>query len=679
MGGERGFYFITAKKLKDYFSFAKFAVKNVSFTPPLRAGWGGLTFILFFLSISALFAQDTLSLSPQTILDSAQMQFRSKSEITRFSKDSLGSFSVSGISVDAVLRQAEGLYIRNYGGHGGVKTLSVRGFATQQTTVSINDVPYQNAQTGVVNFAYFYPEDYDAIEVNRAPNQLTNNGLGGNVDFQLKTDSTRLKWKLGAGSFGEKTLGVNTALHKQKWNLQVGYFLVKANDNYDFDINGEKGKRQNAGFQNQQYQAFYERKLKSNLKLSLFITGFRAKQGVPNAVVTGNIGFSTDSIFQKDAFSYLQIQHFPKKIQSVFLPFKSTFTLSYHQNKLDYLFNQKTQSYDNQDILAQLNFLHLFQNQTLNTNVQFQNANLRGNNLAIAFTPIENVFRNQVNISALHKSFIWKNHPSRPYLQTQSSVRFNLLLPSPFSKGLGILPNGNLGIMLQLPKQANREYFAHFQYGNRLPSFNELYYFGYGNATLKPEKILSFDLGLRRTFGKNIPISLKMNVFYNQTYNKIISIPLNPVRWSTFAIGKTQTQGVEISGEALFFKKNTFYLNYTLQKTQDLTRTEKPYLPYTPVELLNYGLKIKMGKNTQFYLNGNYCGWRFSSLLNDKSAFLPAYQLLDMGANYTFSTTRFRYTLFLQAENIFNTQYAVIQSYPMPSRSFRLSLQVLFR
>ena len=68
----------------------------------------------------------------------------------RFSKDSLGSFSVSSISVDAVLRQAEGLYIRNYGGHGGVKTLSVRGFATQQTTVSINDVPYQNAQTGMV-------------------------------------------------------------------------------------------------------------------------------------------------------------------------------------------------------------------------------------------------------------------------------------------------------------------------------------------------------------------------------------------------------------------------------------------------------------------------------------------------------------------------------------------------
>lgn len=634
--------------------------------------------ILYFLFISNIFAQDTLSLSPQMILDSAQMQFRAKSEITRFSKDSLGVFSISGISVDAVLRQAEGLYIRNYGGHGGVKTLSIRGFATQQTTVSINDVPYQNAQTSVVNFAYFYPDDYDAIEVNRSPNQLTNNGLGGNVDFQLKADSTHIKWKMGTGSFGEKTLGLNTNLCKKKWNLKVGYFWVKAKDAYNFDLNGEKGKRQNAGFQNQQYQAFYEYKMRENWKLSLFVTGFRAKQGIAGAVVVGNIGFSNDSIFQKDVFSYLQIQHSPRKIQSIFLPFKSTFTLSYHQNKLDYLFNQKIQNYDNQDVLAQLHFLHLFHNQTLQTNIQFQSANLMGNNLAIAFTPIEKVFRNQVNICALHKSFIWKNHPTRPYFQTQSSFRFNLITPSPL-KGLGILPNGNLGIIMQLPKQSNREYFAHFQYGNRLPSFNELYYFGYGNASLKPEKIISFDAGLLRTFGKNIPISLKMSVFYNQTYNKIISIPLNPARWSTFAIGKTQTQGIEISGEALFFKKNTFYINYTLQKTQDLTRAQKPYLPYTPVELLNYGLKIKLNPKTQFYLNGNYCSWRFSSLNNDKSAFLPAYQLLDAGINYTFSTSRFRYTAFFQAENIFNTNYVVIQSYPMPNRSFRLSLQVVFK
>lgn len=642
--------------------------------------WGReMLFFLLFFAFSFLFGQDTLLVSPQTILDSAQNQFRNKSEITRFSKDSLGVFSVSGISVDAVLRQAEGLYIRNYGGHGGVKTLSVRGFATQQTTVSINDVPYQNAQTSVVNFAYFYPEDYDAIEVNRAPNQLTNNGLGGNVDFQLKADSTQIKWKMGVGSFGEKTLGLHTALRKKKWHLKVGYFWVKATDDYDFELNGEKGKRQNAGFQNQQYQAFYEYKIQNNLKLSLFVTGFRAKQGVSNAVVTGNIGFSNDSIFQKDVFGYLQIQHSPRKIQSIFFPFKSTFTVSYHQNNLQYLFNQKFQKYDNQDIMAQISFLHLFPNQTLTSNIQFQNANLTGNNLAIAFTPIEKVFRNQANISALHKYFLWKKHPTRPHLQTQTSVRLNILPPSPFSKGLGLLPNGNFGIIMQMPKHENRTYFAHFQYGNRLPSFNELYYFGYGNASLKPEKILSFDVGLQRVFGKNIPISLKMSVFYNQTYNKIISIPLNPVRWSTFAIGKTQTQGIEISGEAFFFKKNTFYINYTLQKTQDLTRTEKPYLPYTPVELLNYGIKLKMGKKTQFYLNGNYCGWRFSALQNTKSAFLPAYQLLDAGMNYSFSTKRFLYTLFLQAENLFDSHYVVIQSYPMPGRSFRASLQVIFR
>ena len=104
-----------------------------------------------------IWAQDTTvyQLSPTQIIDSLLRPFQNGADQTTFTQEFGGNFAVSGLSADAVLRQSEGLYVRDYGGHGGLKTVSIRGFSAQQTTVTLNDIPYNSVQSSVVNFGFF--------------------------------------------------------------------------------------------------------------------------------------------------------------------------------------------------------------------------------------------------------------------------------------------------------------------------------------------------------------------------------------------------------------------------------------------------------------------------------------------------------------------------------------------
>lgn len=611
-----------------------------------------------------LFAQtDSLSFHTQTveITDSILHHFRnSRSDVSIFAKDSLQSFGISGISIDAVLRQAEGLYIRNYGGHGGVKTMSFRGFATQQSTFTINNIPYTSPQSGTVNIANFLLDTYDEIAVFRAPANAVVNPLGGNVNVSLQNKKAKRAISGALGLYGEKIIGANWGWKWQKMHLQLAYKNIQAKDNFPYEINGEKGLRDNAGFRSQQYQGQYDYDISPSLHFSYFLTGFRNIQGIPDPIVTGNTKANGDSLQQQDVFQYAQLTISPPQIHHIWQPSRITITANQHYNKMQALTGGKTDIYKNQYALGQVQISHIFAKHLLHTVFQVENSYLEGNNLAIRFRPVYSVERWQGNVGVEHQ-FLAKKW------QTHSLLRLNML------SQYGVLGNMSLGGTFV---QKNMTFFAHLIHGKRVPAFNELYYFGYGNADLKPEKIYSADIGVLIQKKIFVPISFKINFFANRTQNKIISIPLSPVRWSTQSIGIAQTWGAEYSLEAKLTEKQHLYINYTLQKSVDLTRNPHPILPYTPIELLNYGYRAYIGK-WQFYLNGNYSGWRFSALQNQKSTFLPAYHLLDIGTEYHFSFQKYHLHLTLQVENIGNKHYEVIRSYPMPPVMGRLKLTLL--
>jgi len=73
----------------------------------------------------------------------------------RWSADS-GSWPVGGTQVAQLLAEAEGLYLRDYGGHGSLKTVSLRGMGAPLTAVCFQGLPLRQPQLNLVDLAPFY-------------------------------------------------------------------------------------------------------------------------------------------------------------------------------------------------------------------------------------------------------------------------------------------------------------------------------------------------------------------------------------------------------------------------------------------------------------------------------------------------------------------------------------------
>ena len=160
--------------------------------------------ILFILISFNIFAQEKNArdtLSTIVVKDSIlSLVSRSPGKII-FQADSLGFFTASAKTADEVLQNAEGVYIRNYGGHGGVKTVSLRGFGSNQTSVSINNIPYENTLIGSVNFGNFQTDGSSAVTVSSGSPSAATNSLGGNINLQFDPGRTVKKTELFGGSF----------------------------------------------------------------------------------------------------------------------------------------------------------------------------------------------------------------------------------------------------------------------------------------------------------------------------------------------------------------------------------------------------------------------------------------------------------------------------------------------
>lgn len=621
--------------------------------------WGLLS--VGFAQVDTL---DTLSLPAVQIEDRLMQRMRNTAHQTIFRADSFGNFEAVGLTADAILRQAPGLYVRNYGGHGGVRTLSMRGFGAAQTTVSINGIPYQSPQTGVVDFGHFYPEGYASIDITQGGSSGDPSiaPLGGNVNFTLAHDSAYIRLQVGGGAFGEEMGGLFTHHRKGKWHAGGGIQFLRAEDNYPFAVNGETGIRQGADFDHQRmmYQLGY---IDSLWTFQFMGFGFQQTQQVPGPILTGNPESPIAVLKQQDQFHSLKIDHTPGKVNT-WQPFRISWALSYHLNDLVFTPATGAQSYKNQDVQGQVSITHLGTKTRWQTVLQVQPAWLRGNNLAIGFQPVDAVQRT-----------IWRAGVSRQgfFSWKKNTLTHTLTGRMGYTLADGWLPEGSLSLHLKRPK--GWAFFTHSHAGRRLPAFNELYYFGYGNANLVPERAIGGDLGVLKSweFAKG-QLRLKGNIFVNRTLNKIVAIPLNPAVWSTRSIGRSRSMGWEGTAEWRHAAIQA-YMSYTRQDVRDLSLSKRPFLPYTPPEIMNYGVTLP-GNTWEMGVHGHVSGWRFSSPVIESSTFLPRYHIMDAQVQCQFKLAGFQYRLQLAAENIWDTDYVVIQSYPMPGRSWRVRLFV---
>jgi outer membrane cobalamin receptor len=217
----------------------------------------------------------------------------------------------------------------------------------------------------------------------------------------------------------------------------------------------------------------------------------------------------------------------------------------------------------------------------------------------------------------------------------------------------------------------------------RTPTFNDLYWEGWGNPNLKPEHGHTAEAGMVVDWlktNKNI-LSSDVTAFFSTINNMIMWVP-NGAVWNPLNIAQAQLRGVEV--QLNYTKKwKTLTWNNCASSDFNFSRITKIHagddskllnhaLYYVPKVSINYSPSI-VYKHFEIGAAVN----RQSARYFDLSQQLDAFTLFDAFVGYTHSWKKITLAGTLVCKNICNTAYELSRSFPMPGRYWEINLRLM--
>lgn len=198
----------------------------------------------------------------------------------------------------------------------------------------------------------------------------------------------------------------------------------------------------------------------------------------------------------------------------------------------------------------------------------------------------------------------------------------------------------------------------------KAPTFNELYFPGFGNADLKPEESRSFELGLR---GEHAWGGWSLNAYETRVdeliaFDASIGLPGN--------IDRARIQGVEATVDTVLagwdLRASATWLD---PRNDSRTASRDKILPRRARESARFDADRRYGR---FSLGGSVyvAGERFDDLANTRR--LDGYATTDLRLGFRFDDS---WSLQLAANNVFNQRYETAAYYNQPGRNYLLTLR----
>lgn len=595
---------------------------------------------------------------------------------------------------DAVRRFA-GTNVRDYGGIGGLKTVSVRNMGAAHTGVSYDGAPVSNCQGGQIDIGRFSLDNVSmlSLAVGQSDDLLQPAKLYASaavlniVTNKPVFDNQRnaaFEAQIKGGSFGY----VNPML---RWWQKIGSRVktsldgdfMRADGNYPFTlVNGKyvtKERRNNSAIDSWHTEAnvYYDLPDSSQLQVKGYY--YYSKRGLPGAVTLYN-PLSTETLWDKNAF--VQVKY--HKIFSEKWQLQAIGKYNYSWNRDREFGNQFTGG--------------MYQDES-RQNESYLSASVVYSPLStLSFALAQDGIINKLNSTIYECPF-----PTRYTSLTALTARWRkgVLTANGSLIGTYITERVKIGDRpddirrlspsLSLSVQPWREemlfFRAMYKSTFRTPTFNDLYYDRLGNRFLRPEKAEEYDIGVTWSmslFPAMDYLSVTLDGYYNSVRDKIVAFPTTYV-WRMLNYGKVHVTGIDVTMATAFSLPHNIGIivsgAYTYQKAIDLTdpdsKSYKDQLPYTPVHSGNMALTVKTPYVTVGYtLVG--VGKRYCLSQNIPVNRIDGYVEQNLTLSHEFQLKNVRLALRGELVNLADKQYDVIKYYPMPGRSWRLVANVKF-
>ena len=620
------------------------------------------------------------------VLASKPIQVMTREEI-----DQLGIHELA----EAVKRFA-GVSVRDYGGIGGMKTVSVRNLGAQHTAVSYDGFTVSNTQAGQIDIGRYSLDNVESVTLamgheenlmQTARHQASAGILSITTEKPRFADgrSYALRGGLRAGSFG--LLSPNLTYWQRvgkRTTLSLDGSYMRADGSYPFTlVNGKNRtdeKRHNSDIDAWRGEANLLHEFKSGGRLDTKACWYYSERGLPGSVVLYN-STSNERLWDEDFF--VQTSYTRQLNREWKLAVRGKYAHSWNQYE-DYGPNYssgKLRDVNRQD--------EYYGNITLGwlPTSDFS--------MALAQDAFLNALRNNIRVSA-------NEGPSNPKRMTSLTALSARWQPGRLEADASIVatfahervqhgsqpsdkhrlsPTLSLTYKLLGDRSLNIRAMAKSTY--RMPTFNDLYYRRIGNAGLRPEKAHEYNLGLTwsgRPCRLTRYLSLTIDGFHNNVTDKIVAFPSTYV-WKMANFGKVHINGLDatLSTELALFKKAGLVVNatYTYQKAVDKLRKSPSYdmqLPYTPRHSGNVSILL----NTP-WVNVGYSilmqSERWSTVQNSDMYHIGAFQEHTLTLSRKFSFRGWSMTVIGTIRNLTDGQYEIVKYYPMPGRNAECSLR----
>ena len=621
---------------------------------------------------------------PSVTRQSAPLQIMDRASIDRLGVQDLSE----------AVKRFSGVTVQDYGGLGGLKTVSVRSLGAKHTAVSYDGVTVTDAQSGQVDIGRFSLDNVETVsltigqsdDIFQTARAFASAGAlnieTGKPIFKDKTFNAWLKVKGGSFGLFNSVLHYDQKLDK-RWSASLHGDFSRADGRYPFTLVNDKletkEKRKNSDIKAYHLEGNVFGDLGKGGELKFKVYYFDSERGLP-----GSVNFYYKEVNERLWDNNFFVQSNYKKTMNEKFDFKAS-------AKYNYAFTRYLDVNDKYAAVKQVD---------LNTQNEYYGS---AGVLYKPFNFLSASLTTDLTHSKLRNNFVKGPNPKRIASQSVFAVQYKDSRLTATGSLLGTYMTDKVKAG-EKPADKKRlspaisatwrpfgesafRVRASFKDIFRVPTFTDLYYLRMGNTDLVPEKTTQYNLGLTWSAScgnwlKHLDISV--DGYYNTVKDKIVALPTMYI-WKMMNMGEVDIKGVDVNLSAEFplplnmdlLLGSTYSYQYAVDVTDSEAKNYKDQIPYTPRHTGTVSVSLENPwVNFSYILKG--VGERYALPQNIKQNKIDSYieQNISLNKDVTFSRCKLR----LQGEliNLANVNYDVIQYYPMPGRSWRLSMIISY-
>ena len=602
------------------------------------------------------------------------------------------------------LHRLPGITLRDYGGAGGMKTVSVRGFGAKHTGVSYDGVMLSECQSGEIDLSRYSLDNVEGLSLTIGDNddifiparQSSTPAVLNIETLRMRTDDIRphLTAQVKQGSFGLISPFVR---YEQNLSNRFAFSLVGeytyADNDYPYSIqNGNEtvsDRRSNSRMNSWhgELNFLYQTNRVSRLSGKLYY--YDNDRQLPGQVHYYT-NLSGEALRDRNAFGQLLYQtRWDDKLSLKWLAKYNWAESVYRDRMMQGGVNDA--SYWQREVYSSAVLLYTPDERwAMDYSMDYAFNNLNGSSWR---TLVGKPYRHTMLQSATAK---YQSRRLKVIVRLLLSLYLNGQSEMPATTRQDVQQNSADNMQRLSPSLsvsykllADQDLYVRASYKNifRSPTFNESYYYHYGSTNLKPESTDQLNVGVTYTapLSRRNMLTVTLDGYYNHVKDMIVAVPQNMFVWTCVNLDKVRSYGLDATMRASRQVAEGHQVavagSYSYQRVEDRNNPDATTYGYQVAYMPRHQGSLSVSYENPWVnvsLHGTSVSSRWPNNNHYEGTLIAGYT--DCGATLwrQFRWHRHQLEARFDLKNVFDKQYEIVANYPMPGRNYQISINYKF-